>query len=179
MGENKDLDLLDGLDYEITDIKSAKFIINTGLGDEFPTAESREKDLKNGIKYDLPMICVNPDLIVVKQSGLEILCAGILAQKYQEMGGKVIYFGKPYDLVYKKVKELFNINQESKILAIGDGIETDIKGANENNIDSALIPGGILGNRLNTKYRQLPREEDIKKICEFYDVTPKFVLGGL
>jgi HAD superfamily hydrolase (TIGR01459 family) len=179
MGENKDLDLLDGLDYEITDMKSAKFIINTGLGDEFPTAESREKDLKNGIKYDLPMICVNPDLIVVKQSGLEILCAGILAQKYQEMGGKVIYFGKPYDLVYKKVKELFNINQESKILAIGDGIETDIKGANENNIDSALIPGGILGNRLNTKYRQLPREEDIKKICEFYDVTPKFVLGGL
>lgn len=179
MGEDKDLDLLDGLDYKITDMKSAKFIVNTGLGDQFPTIESRISDLKEGLKYNLPMICVNPDIIVVKQSGLEILCAGILAKRYQEMGGRVIYFGKPYKLVYDKVKDLFSTDNNSKILAIGDGIETDILGANENNIDAALIGGGILGNKLGIKYRELPKSHDIEKICEEYKVTPKFILGGL
>ena len=177
MGEDKDLDLLDGLDYQMTSMKLAKFIVNTGLGDEFPTVESRINDLEECIKYNLPMICANPDLIVVKQSGLEKFCAGILAKKYQEMGGKVIYFGKPYKLVYDKVRDLFGA--DARVLAIGDGIETDIKGANENNIDSALIGGGILGSRLGIKYRQLPKADDMEILCQEYGVRPKFVLAGL
>lgn len=179
MGEDKDVDLLDGLHYQMTDIESATFIINTGLGDKFPTVESRISDLEKCNLYNLPMICVNPDLIVVKQSGLEILCAGILAKKYKEIGGEVMYFGKPYKIVYETVKKLFNITANDKILAIGDGIETDIKGANNNNIDSALIPGGILGNDLNIKYRQLPSKENMDRICQSYDIYPKFVVSGL
>jgi HAD superfamily hydrolase (TIGR01459 family) len=179
MGENKDLDLLDGLSYKMTDMKLAKFIVNTGLGDEFPTVDSRINDLEEGLKYDLPMICVNPDLVVVKKSGLEILCAGILAKKYQDMGGKVVFFGKPYKSVYDKVRDLFGDINEAKILAIGDGIETDIGGANKNNIDSALIGGGILGKRLGIKYRQLPENKVMKDVCKEYGIIPKFILGGL
>jgi HAD superfamily hydrolase (TIGR01459 family) len=179
MGPDKDLDLLDGLDYQMTKMSEAKFIVNTGLGDEFLTVESRQKDLEDGIKYNLPMICVNPDLIVVKQSGLTILCAGLLAKKYQEMGGKVMYFGKPYQSVYDKVKKIFNAKQDDQFLAIGDGIETDIKGGNENNIDSVLIAGGILGEKLNVKYRQLPKLEKMEEICTEYDIRPKFVIAGL
>lgn len=179
MGPDKDLDLLDGLDYQMTKMSESKFIINTGLGDDFLTVESRQKDLEGGIKYNLPMICVNPDLIVVKQSGLTILCAGLLARKYQEMGGEVMYFGKPYKPVYDKVKKIFNAKQDDKFLAIGDGIETDIKGANDNNIDSVLIAGGILGKKLNVKYRQLPKLEDMKEVCKEYDIRPKFVIAGL
>ncbi|MDA7705115.1 TIGR01459 family HAD-type hydrolase [Rickettsiales bacterium] len=179
MGPDKDLDLLEDLDYQMCSMKDAKFIINTGLGDEFLTVESRMKDLQEGIKYDLPMICVNPDLIVIKQSGLEILCAGILAKKYQELGGRVTYFGKPHKLVYDKVRELFGSDENDKFIAIGDGIETDIKGANENNIDSALIGGGILSNRLNIKYRQLPTLENMKGVCQEYGIRPDFVLSGL
>ena len=65
------------------------------------------------------------------------------------------------------------------MLAVGDGIETDIKGANQNQIDSALIAGGILANELNVKYGDLPNEGAIKKICDQYQAIPKFILGGL
>jgi HAD superfamily hydrolase (TIGR01459 family) len=179
MGESKDLGLLDSLHYKMTKIEDSDFIINTGFGEKFPTIESRKNDLELAIQYKLPMICVNPDLIVVKQSGLKILCAGILAQTYEEMGGKVIYFGKPHDFVYQKTKELFQISSSDKILAIGDGIETDILGANNNNIDSALIAGGILGDKMNVKYLELPDKNIATNICDSYKIYPKYILAGL
>ena len=102
-----------------------------------------------------------------------------MALEYQKLGGKVAYFGKPYNLVYEQVFQLFSIRDKTRILAVGDGIETDILGANKNQIDSALIAGGILANDLQVKYGQFPDADLMQKICDKYQSYPTFILGGL
>lgn len=180
IGPDKDVGLLGGLKYnQVSDASTANFVINTGFDNDLSTIEEKLPQAKEAIKYNLPMICVNPDLIVVKQNGQEMICAGILANEYKKMGGEVIYFGKPYNSVYEQVFRLFSIKDKSKVLAIGDGIETDILGANNFKIDSALIPGGILSGELNIKHNQLPKPENLNKICQKYNSFPQFVIAGL
>jgi HAD superfamily hydrolase (TIGR01459 family) len=180
IGPDKDKDLLDGLKYnEVKEIDSANFAIVTGFDHDLSTKDEKIEDLKNCLKHNLTLICVNPDLIVVKQTGQEMLCGGLIAQQYEEMGGNVIYFGKPYKEVYDTIFSLANISDQDRIVAIGDSIITDIKGANNNNIDSALIGGGILSADLKIKHGELPQREDLTKLCEDYQIYPKFVLAQL
>ena len=83
------------------------------------------------------MICTNPDLIVHRGSKSEY-CAGTLASIFEKLGGRVIYFGKPYPEIYN-----YCIKKKENILAIGDNIKTDIIGANRMKFDSLFITGGI------------------------------------
>jgi len=85
----------------------------------------------------LKMLCTNPDLTVHRGSKTEY-CAGTVAALFKKLGGKVIYFGKPYPEIYN-----FCIKKKESILAIGDNILTDIKGANKMKFDSLFITGGI------------------------------------
>jgi len=180
IGPPKDADLLNGLGYKKSlDANQADFAVVTGFDDGQYSIAEKLPQLQEAAKNNLTMICVNPDLIVVKQSGEEMLCAGVLALEYQKLGGKVLYFGKPYDLVYEQVFELFSTRDKTRIIAVGDGIETDILGANKNKIDSALIAGGILSNDLKTKYGELPDADLMQKICDKYQSYPTFILGGL
>ncbi len=180
IGPDKDADLLNGLGYSATkDAAKADFVVATGFDQDSSVLEEKLPQLQEAIKNNLTMICVNPDLIVVKQNGAELICAGILALEYQKMGGKVVYFGKPYNLVYEQVCQLFSNPDKTKVLAIGDGIETDILGANNNKIDSALIAGGILAGELKIKHGELPDKDLMQKICDKYKAYPQFVIGGL
>ncbi len=153
-GPDKDKNLLDGLDYKIVDIKEADFGIITGFKNDASTIEMEVPDLELALKHNITMICANPDFKVIKQNGEEYPCAGILAKKYEDLGGKVIYYGKPFSAVYQlvidKFKELSNLPEINlkNILAVGDAFETDIKGASFANIDCAIISGGIYSNRL-------------------------------
>ena len=180
IGPKKDEDILDGLQYKrVMDAGEADFVLTTGFDNDLSVIEEKIPDLKNAIKHNLPLICINPDLIVVKQTGHEMFCAGVIAQQYKEMGGEVVYFGKPYKPVYEQVIKSFALDNTNKILAIGDGIETDILGANNNNIDNALIGGGILSNKLNIKHGELPDKNKLEEICQEYGIRPKFVIAGL
>ena len=180
IGPQKDLDLLAELGYaRVDDASGANFLLATGFDDDDSKKEEKLSQLREGLENNLIMICPNPDLIVVRKNGQEMFCAGILAQQYKEMGGEVVYFGKPYNQVYKKVFELFSIKDKTKLIAIGDGIETDILGANNNQIASALVSGGILSNQLKINYGQLANENEIRKICEQYKIFPQFILARL
>ena len=108
----------------------------TGFLDKYNNSLSYYRKL---LKHytDLKMICTNPDLIVHRGSKKEY-CAGTLAELFKNLGGKVIYFGKPYPEIYK-----FCLKVNESVLVIGDNIRTDIKGANKMNIDSLLITDGI------------------------------------
>ena len=102
---------------------------------------ARMKELK------LPMICANPDKMVRKGSRL-LYCAGALAEKYAEIGGRVLMAGKPYEPIYSlalhKAGAIAGREFErSKVLAIGDGPETDIKGAADNGLDVVLVADGV------------------------------------
>lgn len=179
IGPQKDVDLLDGLDYNIVEkAQDADFVVTTGFDKDDSTLAEKQPQIDDAIAHNLPMICVNPDLIVVRQSGLEMLCAGVIAAEYARLGGQVTYYGKPYDRVYNIVHERFH-DENNGIIAIGDALETDIKGALKSGIDSALVTGGILSNRLGIKHGQVADKEKLEEICKEYDVYPKFVLPAI
>lgn len=180
IGPTKDLDLLDGLEYQKVDSAAeANFAITTGFDYDDSTLSEKIPQALEAKKYNLTMICVNPDLIVVKQSGQEMICAGALALEYKKIGGNVIYYGKPYISVYEVVCQYFNISKSSKIIAIGDGMETDIQGASNFGIDSILITGGILSNSLNIAYNQEANKDDLEKILNQHKLFPQFITSNL
>ena len=82
-------------------------------------------------------ICSNPDLIV-HRGEIKEYCAGKIAQIFEKIGGKVVYFGKPYKEIYKLC-----LKENEKVIAIGDNLRTDIKGANNMKIDSIFITSGV------------------------------------
>jgi len=117
-------------------LKDADFILCTGFLDNKKDSLYFYKNLlKNYTR--LKMICTNPDLIVHRGSKKEY-CAGTLAEIFKQLGGKVIYFGKPHPEIYK-----FCVKKDEKILVIGDNIRTDIKGANNMKFDSLFITRGV------------------------------------
>ncbi|NBO21109.1 MAG: TIGR01459 family HAD-type hydrolase [Rhodobacteraceae bacterium] len=96
-------------------------------------------------QFDLPMLCANPD-IVVDQGEKRLWCAGALAAEYEQMGGKAFYFGKPhppvYDLARRQLADLTG-QDDARILCIGDGILTDVKGGVAEGLDTLFVTGGL------------------------------------
>ena len=156
IGPQWERDIIDGLSCQLTnDAQQADAALLIGLNDFNDTLESKVPDLKACLASELPMICANPDRIVVRQDGSQMICAGQLAHWYETHGGMVIYIGKPYPEIYQQAIALLEsqgaekssisaTNDTSRICAIGDGVHTDIAGANEHNIHAVLITGGIL-----------------------------------
>ncbi len=180
IGPQKDIDLLDGLEYNrVEEASAADFALTTGFDLENSVLEEKLPQALDAKKYNLPLICVNPDLIVVKQDGCEMICAGTLAREYQRLGGQVINYGKPFAAVYKMVCEIFNNPENKKIIAVGDGMETDIKGASDFGIDSLLVTGGILANSLGISYEQTADQSKLETVCNQYQLFPKFVISNL
>lgn len=131
--------LLDGSGCSpVADIDEADFILCTGIG-YGPTA-SREP-FARAIERKLVMVCANPDRSVIIGQNT-IACAGMVAEHYEEMGGIVWYFGKPYRAVYDRAFSCLGLPAKH-ILAVGDALETDIQGANAAGIDAALVLTGI------------------------------------
>ncbi len=118
-------------------INDSKYLLCTGL---FSDHDKDLKYYKSFLKYHIKkkMICTNPDLIVDRGKERE-LCAGSIAMIFEKIGGKVIYFGKPFAEVYNQSAD----NKNKKVLSIGDNLNTDIKGANSLNYDSLIISNGI------------------------------------
>ncbi len=139
----RDRSMLDNLDLEeVARIETADFILNTGVESANDRVEDFEEAMAAGAKRCLPMVCANPDLIVMHRGKAEI-CAGALARRYEEMGGKVHYFGKPHAPIYRDCLALLGIAEKKRILAVGDSLRTDIAGANAAGIDGLLVLGGI------------------------------------
>ena len=112
------------------------------------------------------MICTNPDLIVDRGEKRE-LCAGSVAMVFEKMGGKVVYFGKPYPEVYNQSVN----NKNKKILCIGDNLNTDIKGANLLNYDSLLISNGV--------HKKEIEKFGLKQVLKNYEAICNFIQSDL
>ncbi len=167
IGAKKDRDFCKGLKIiEEKDLEKSDFILNLGLN-EGEVVKKYIKILNKAAKMSLLMICVNPDLEIVRGKKKEI-CAGALALEYKIMGGKVKYFGKPYTDIYEKTMRKAKIRNKNKILAVGDSLRTDILGANNFRIDSALVLTGIHA-----------KIKEIEKICKKTNIYPKFLFNNL
>lgn len=148
IGPERDADVLDGLDYRaVEEVADADFLLNVGFGSEQDTVEDVTDDLREAADMVLPMLCLNPDMEVIKITGERFPCAGVIAKQYEEMGGEVTYYGKPYKDIYQRSMLLLGRVDAAQVLAIGDGLHTDIEGANRFGADSILVTGGILKGR--------------------------------
>ena len=168
--------------FELSSFDEADLIICTGLFDDSTeTPSDYEEFFAQAYKKNLPMICTNPDLYV-DFGNKRVFCAGALASTYQDYGGQVYWFGKPYSSIYEYT-ERFLIEQKlqvpkSKILCIGDGLRTDIKGANNQGFDSLFITHGLEKKHLIGKEEKL----DVIKLNEFLKKKvekPRFVIDYL
>ena len=147
LGPARDAPLYEGLGLEFAEtLEQAGFISCTGLfDDEIETPEDYRARFETAVARDLEMICANPDRVVRRGDKL-IWCSGALAELYEQMGGRVLMAGKPfaaiYDLARAKAAKALG-RADGRVLAIGDGLETDVKGANDQGIDCLFIAAGI------------------------------------
>ncbi|MEZ7135524.1 TIGR01459 family HAD-type hydrolase [Komagataeibacter sp. SM21] len=144
LGPDKDVDVYAGLDLDIvTDPAHADFVLNTG-----PDAELGEEDiapylpiLEQCAAHKLPMICANPDQQVIR-GNVRLICAGAMASWYESRDCAVRWIGKPYPEVYGLALSLLDVPSD-RVLAVGDALATDMRGAATVGIDGCWVLGGI------------------------------------
>lgn len=148
LGPERDLSIYDGLDVDIVEEFEASAVVCTGLfDDDVETPDDYADMLRRLRARNLPFICANPDIVVEKGDRL-IWCAGALARDYAQLGGRTQIAGKPHRPIYVAALEaaaevLGRPVTEREALAIGDGVLTDVKGAEQNGIDILYVTGGI------------------------------------
>jgi HAD superfamily hydrolase (TIGR01459 family) len=143
MGPGKDLPVLEGLDLVLTGIGEASLVFCTGLVDDLNETPDDYADRLSAMRErNLVMLCANPDLVVHRGSQL-CYCAGALAKAYEAMGGQAIYYGKPHMPIYQAA--LAAAGNPKKPLAVGDGMFTDLLGANRAGLDALFIADGVHG----------------------------------
>jgi HAD superfamily hydrolase (TIGR01459 family) len=144
LGPERDLSVLEGLSLSLVDHPSqADFLLNTGPDDqrESQGIASFVPELEACLHRRLPMICANPDLEIVR-GGVRILCAGALAEYYEQRGGDVRSVGKPDPAIYEMAESVLGVPR-CRVLAVGDSLRTDIAGAARAGIDCVWVLGGL------------------------------------
>jgi HAD superfamily hydrolase (TIGR01459 family) len=137
-----------GLDLTLSPLEQADYILCAGLfDDETETAEDYRPMLLQARARGLTLICANPDIVVERGDRL-IYCAGAIAELYRELGGEVIFYGKPHRPIYERAIELAAERRGSapsldRVLAIGDSVRTDLTGAHSFGIDCLFVTRGI------------------------------------
>jgi HAD superfamily hydrolase (TIGR01459 family) len=144
LGPARDRDVFETLPVEqVATPAEADFILNTGPDDDSPQDDPSiyAPVLHAALTAGLPMVCANPDLEVLRD-GQRLICAGLLAQIYEQQGGKVLTRGKPDPAIYKPTLALLGTTQ-NRTLAVGDSLRTDMAGAKAANIDACWVLSGI------------------------------------
>ncbi len=161
-------------------LKDASGIVCTGLFDDLTeTLDDYHTRLMLGKNLDLPMLCANPD-VIVDMGHQRLYCAGALAQAYEKLGGTALYFGKPhppiYDLARRRLAAMGR--DDLQMLAIGDGINTDVQGAMSEGIDALFVTGGIAATEFGDD-----SDNPIKGLLENWldaqRLSPSFAIGHL
>ncbi|MDX1485928.1 MAG: TIGR01459 family HAD-type hydrolase [Alphaproteobacteria bacterium] len=165
IGPDRDLGLLDGLGLQLVERpEEGAFILNTGPWEDDEQVADYEGVLGTAARLEMPMICANPDTEVIR-GGTRIICAGALAVRYAEMGASVHYFGKPYAATYDACLELLGLSDLSRLIAIGDSLATDIRGAAGAGVASILVTSGIHATELGLAYGEIPSQEKLQEAC--------------
>ena len=148
IGPERDSSIHRGLDAVLGPLEQADYIVCTGLfDDETESAEDYRAMMLQARERKLPLICANPDIVVERGDRL-IYCAGAIAELYRELGGEVIFYGKPHRPIYQRALALAVERQGhaialNRVLAIGDSVRTDLAGAQNFGIDCLFVTRGI------------------------------------
>ena len=173
LGDTVGNDILTGLDFaRAEDFEDADFVLNIGPWRADAGIAEYEDDFGHAARRGLPMICANPDLSVM-QGDREMLCAGALAARYQALGGSVAYHGKPHPAIYESCLARLGGPPRDRVVAIGDSLGTDIRGAGAAGLASALVLGGLHAREIECGGGGLAA------LCEKHEAVPNFTLPGL
>jgi HAD superfamily hydrolase (TIGR01459 family) len=148
VGPERDSSIHRGLDPVMSELDDADYIICTGLfDDETESAEDYRPMLTKALARKVPLICANPDIVVERGDRL-IYCAGAIAEFYRELGGEVVFYGKPHRPIYQRAMALAaerrgHPAELRRVLAIGDSVRTDLAGAHGFGIDCLFVTRGI------------------------------------
>jgi HAD superfamily hydrolase (TIGR01459 family) len=178
LGPPRDLSLFAGNGVERAPVDRAEFVLATGPNEDHMSVDDHQDVLTAAAARRLPMVCANPDLDVIRGEA-RLICAGALAQRYELLGGDVRYHGKPHASVYDATFALLDGVVRTRIVAIGDGIRTDILGANRAGIDSAFIAGGVHGEELGVAMGDHPDAEVGARLHAEYGASPTYLLPEL
>ncbi|ETW11354.1 HAD family hydrolase-like protein [Roseivivax marinus] len=187
MGEDRDRTFLepmqlvsDPVKVERTELSEAEGLVCCGPFDAHADPSVLRPELLLAKQKGLKLLCANPD-IVVDRGGVREWCAGAIARLYTEMGGESLYFGKPhppiYDLARMRLAEIADVPAADRILAIGDGPQTDISGAMGEDIDSLLITGGLLAAETRTETQ--PDAQALETALGREGISPTYAIGFL
>lgn len=143
IGPDRDMSFYDGLDATLVSEEEAELVSCTGLVDDVQeTPDDYAPLFERLVERGLTMVCANPDFVVERGDHL-VYCAGALARLYTELGGEAILAGKPHRPIYEAAKREITALGGANILAVGDGLPTDIRGAAENGVPVLFVTGGI------------------------------------
>jgi len=148
IGPERDSSIYRGLDVGLVPLEQANYIVCTGLfDDETESAENYRAMMLEARERQLTLVCANPDIVVERGDRL-IYCAGAIAELYLELGGEVIFYGKPHRPIYERAMALAAERRGqavplSRVLAIGDSVRTDLTGAHGFGIDCLFVTRGI------------------------------------
>ena len=187
MGDDRDLGFFEPLavieepvEIARVPLAEAEGIVCTGPFDPMADPETLRPQLLYAKQKGLKLLCANPDIVVDRGEHRE-WCAGAVAALYTAMGGESLYFGKPhppiYDLARRRLAALGHDVDRSEILAIGDGAQTDIRGAMGEDIDSLFISGGLA--QRETRTARQPDPEALAAYLAREQVSPNYAIGRL
>ena len=149
LGPERDNSIYRGLDPINAPMEQADYIVCTGpFDDETETPEDYRAMMMQALERKLPFVCANPDIVVERGDRL-IYCAGAIAELYRELGGEVIFYGKPHRPIYQRAMALAAEQRRgqavplNRVLAIGDSVRTDLAGAHGFGIDCLFVTRGI------------------------------------
>jgi len=180
VGPERDRTLFFGLDTykEVPAIRDADFLLLTGTLNPKDTPDNYKTILSIAYECQIPLLCANPDRYVIYGTE-KIICAGKLAEIYQNMGGDVYYHGKPYPAIYATAYTKLGVSPQ-KVLAIGDSLATDMQGARDSGITTLWILNGIHrkaffnNSQLKEDFREL-----MPQILKEYGVSPTYAMAML
>ncbi len=183
LGPRRDLSIFTGLDVTFARLESADYVVCSGLFDDTTETPESYRDMLAAMRSRaLFMVCANPDIVVERGDTL-VYCAGALADAYAGLGGQVLYCGKPYAPIYDAALATVAAlrgdaaPERKRVLAIGDSVRTDLKGAAAFGLDYMFVTSGIHAEQYGS--RDAPDLAALNAIFAAAGVAPKAVMRAL
>jgi HAD superfamily hydrolase (TIGR01459 family) len=182
LGPERDKPIFEGLAAVFSDLETADYVVCSGLFDDTVETPENYRDMLAAMRArGLFMVCANPDIVVERGDAL-VYCAGALADAYAALGGEVLYCGKPYAPIYRQTLARAAAMRGGtpaldRVLAVGDSVRTDLKGAAAFGLDTMFVISGIHAEELGG--REAPDLDVLNGMFASAGVTPKAVMRGL
>ncbi len=157
----------------------AGFLLVVGLDDDRPQPRAYTAELEAAHAMGLPLVCANPDRVIVVQDGTYSWCAGAIGDAYEELGGRVDWLGKPDPAIFKDAAAAVGVHDPARVVVVGDGLPTDIKGAGAYGARSVLITRGIHARDLGIDAGAVADSGAVAALAERHGARPDYVMATL